>query len=244
MKNTPLIVTNFNQLTYLKNIINWFRWYYPNPVDNPIFIVDNGSTYKPLLEFYNNVICPEAILYTENNYRNNLRDFIDKRIKGKYEYYVISDPDIMPDFNTPPNFLEIWKKYLLEYRLHRVGFNLIIENLPKYLHEKDNIYYNERMLLLDTILVHDGFTGYKAPIDTTFALYSTKNSGWNSPMDGKDWGNSMRLFNAHHLGWYVNPDFLNDEMKYYFETAKYRIPGMPSAGMNNNRPKKYINENN
>jgi hypothetical protein len=240
MKNIPLIIPNFNQLTYLKNLINWWHWYNPGAI---VFIIDNASTYKPLLDFY--AFSADSLVdvrrYQSNDMGSNLRSFIDNQIKDKFDYYVLSDPDIMPHPNTPYNFLEQWMGYIKQ-GFHRVGFNLIIEDLPSWLYHKDWIIGDEKALLGVPVLTNNGFDGYRAPIDTTFALYTTKNSGWYSPMNGEDWSNSLRLFNAFHLGWYVDGENLNPEMDYYFKSARYRVPGQNNAGCNNYRPFKFIEE--
>lgn len=238
MKNIPLIIPVFNQLTYLKNLINWWRWYHP---ENLIHVVDNGSTYKPLIDFYSTIQNDNIGVYRfeQNTFIPNLKEFINNPNIPKFDYYIISDPDIMPHPNTPINFLEIWKSYIDNHNFHRVGFNLITKDLPSYLNEREMIIGNETELLSNKVCSYNGFDAFRAPIDTTFCLYSSKNGGWKSPMDGGDWGNCLRLFDAFHLGWYIDGDNLNPEMKYYFETSKYRVPGEPSAGKNNNRPKKY-----
>lgn len=240
MKNIPIVIPVFNQLTYLKNLINWWKWYCP---EQPIYIVDNGSNYQPLLDLYEQIHGKDNIEvhpFVENDFIRNITLFVGQHINGKYDYYVISDPDIMPHPNTPTNFLQVWLSYLETKNLHRVGFNLIIDDLPVFLNEREMIICNERELLKDREMVaYNGFTGYKAPIDTTFCLYKTSNGGWSAPMSGEDWGNCMRLFNAFHLGWYIDGENLNDEMRHYFETSKYRVPGEPSAGKNNNRPKQF-----
>lgn len=240
MTQIPLIIPVFNQLTYLKNLINWWRWYCPS---QPIYIIDNGSTYQPLLDFLDEIHGKdniEVFPFVENNFIRNMQLFIGQHINGKHEYYVISDPDIMPHPNTPIDFLSVWMQQMESKGYHRVGFNLITDNLPTFLNEREMIIGNERELLQDReVCTHGGFTGYKAPIDTTFCLYKTANGGWNAPMDGNDWGNCLRLFNAFHLGWYVDGDHLNPEMENYFKTSKYRVPGEPSAGANNNRPKQF-----
>lgn len=253
---TPLIIPNYNQLTYLKNIINWWNWYNPG---HPVFIIDNGSDFNsPLGSYYGTLdanytrldsyinygILPNEGVYCfynkENDCASNLKKFIDTCIIGKYDYYCISDPDIMIHPNTPPNFLEVFKDLIDEKGYHHVGFNLITNDLPNWLENKANIVQNESELLSNKKEEYMGFPGYKAPIDTTFAMYTTKNSGWHSPMDGESWSNSLRIFNAFHLGWYINPDFVNPEMDNYFKTSTQHIPGQPSAGRNNNRPNKYI----
>lgn len=239
MKNIPIIIPVFNQITYLKNLINWWRFYHP---ENEIFIVDNRSTYQPLLDFYKKGLDDKTDLhiYSQNTFIPNMTDFINRFIKGKFDFYVISDPDIMPHPSTPGNFLEVMKGYIENKNFHRAGFNLITKDLPLNLNERAMIIGNEAELLAGKeIVAYGGYTGYKAPIDTTFCLYTTKNSGWAAPMNGKDWGNCLRIFEAFHLGWNLDHDNLNEEMKFYFQSSKYRIPGQPSAGSNNNRPKQY-----
>lgn len=239
MKKIPIIIPVFNQLTYLKNLINWWRWYYP---ENPIYIVDNGSTYPPLLEFYKNMGDGNAVVFgfVENNFIENLKGILERSVHPKHDYYVISDPDIMPHPSTPGNFLEVLQNKIEELNLHRAGFNLIIQDLPLNLNERNMIIHNEHELINGKqILEHGPWKGYKAPIDTTFCLYKTANGGWSAPMNGKDWGNCLRLFAAFHLGWHVDHDNLNPEMEFYFQNSKYRVPGEPSAGKNNNRPAKY-----
>lgn len=241
IKNIPLIIPVFNQLTYTRNLINWFRWYYP---ENPIFIVDNGSTYKPLADYYNSIEKYKIYFFTfsENNFISNLGRVLYFDIINNYDYYIISDPDIMPHPNTPPNFLEIFKDAIDNKGFHRAGFGLITDDLPKELNEREMIIGNENALLNKPIPLFFNdkqYEGYMAPLDTTFCLYKRDNGGWSSPMNGNDWGNCLRLFKAFHLGWYVNPNFVNEEMDFYFKSAKYRVPGEPSAGKNNNRPEQY-----
>lgn len=243
IKNIPLIIPVFNQLTYTKNLINWFMWYYP---ENPIYIVDNLSTYDPLLTYYAEPFSNNRNLkiwtYAENDCIKNLQTVIKGHINHNYEYYIISDPDIMPHPNTPPNFLEIFKDAIDNKGFHRAGFGLITDDLPEELNERKMIIGNEAALLNQPIpffYKDKRYDGFKAPLDTTFCLYKRDNGGWSSPMNGNDWGNCLRLFKAFHFGWYLRPDFINEEMDYYFKSAKYRVPGEPSAGKNNNRPEQY-----
>lgn len=241
MKNIPLIIPVFNQLTYLKNLINQFRFYYP---ENPIFIIDNGSAYEPLISNYTHKTFEfthgvKVVRFGENNFIKNLNDFIDNYVKYKYEYYAISDSDISIHPSTPSGFLEDFKA-LIDSGYHRAGFNLITDNLPPHLNKRAEILYNEGLFRAsDPVINVKGFPGYRAPIDTTFCMYTIKNSGWHAPMDGKDWGNCVRLFEAFHLGWHI-PEQINAEMDFYFKTCNKHIAGAPSAGSNNNSPIQYL----
>ena len=235
MKNIPLIILSYNQPTYLKNLINWWKFYNP---ENEIIIVDNASTYLPLLEFYKNPGEGITILhYTENNCRWNLKKALEAI---KCDYYVVSDCDIMPCPDTPPNFLEIFKYCIDRLGYHHVGFCLKIDDLPDFIDNKPEILANETGFWNNkTTIEFKGkeYTGYRAPIDTTLAMYK-KSDGWENPMPVKKWDSSLRIFNSYHLAWYLSPDGINEEMYNYFKTARYRIPGVSSTGVNNYRPKK------
>lgn len=237
IKDIPLIIGNFNQLTYLRNLINWWKWYYP---ENPVVIIDNGSTYEPLLDYCHEIdeIVASVHFYNENDFVNNLNDLISR---SQSEYFIICDPDISPAPNTPPNFLEIFKHAIDHYSFHHAGFDLITEDIPDWNKKKGWIQGDEEALKRGKhtqVINYDGqeYAGVICPIDTTFALYKRDNGGWAAPQTAENWTNSLRLFRAHHLTWYIHPDHVNDEMRHYFATCKKFEPGQVSAGKNNYRP--------
>lgn len=230
IQDIPLIIPNYNQLTYLRNLINWWKWYYPN---NPVYVIDNGSTYKPLLDYYKTIDFVTEVRV--NDFVGNLRRFLDEK---RFPYYCISDPDIMPHPATPFNFLEIFKS-IIDAGYHHVGFDLITNDLPEWNPKAGWIAGDEAALHhREQRFEYEGkvYTGFKAPIDTTFALYCRHNGGWSAPMPSEHWDNSIRLFNAHHLTWYLDKNHLNDEMKHYFSTCLTRDDSKPSAGRNHFRP--------
>lgn len=240
--NIPLVIPNFNQLTYLRNLINWWRYYAPG---QHIYIIDNASDYTDLEDYYDIIIKDPIITvkqYPTNECANNLAHFLTIL---NCDYYCLSDPDISPHPATPPDFLDIFRYCIEKMGYHHVGFNLIIDDLPDWLHEKAMIIENEKhqRRIYDPIEVSylkRKFLGNKSPIDTTFAMYKN-GKGWYAPQEPDDWKNSLRLFDAFHLGWYTHPDHVTPEMDHYFKTSKYRIAGEPvSAGKNNNRPKQYL----
>lgn len=236
----PLVILSFNQPTYLKQLALWWRFFHPDKDKHPIYVFDNGSTSREVIRFVKKEHNDGNIWgcsYSSNNFIPNLTDFINREINGAYEYYCLSDCDILPSPSTPHNYLDIFKG-LIESGYHHAGFGLITDDLPPWLNEREMIIGNENELLKNPV-EYAGHSGFKAPLDTTFCMYTTQNSGWYAPMDGRDWGNCVRMFKAFHLGWYVDGDHLNSEQEFYFRVAKYRVTGQPSAGMNNNRPKQY-----
>lgn len=228
----PFIIPNFNQLSFLRNIVNQILFYYP---DSDIYVVDNGSNYAPLLDFYNISKRLRVFSYPENDFIGNLSSFITYELQS--EYYVITDPDISILPTTPPNFLEVFKA-AIDSGFHHAGFGLKTDDLPEWNPKSKWIQGDENALLsVPVTIAHEGkeYKGFRAPIDTTFALYK-KSNGWSAPMTGEAWNNSVRLFEAYHLTWYLHKDYLNKEMKYYFETAKRRELGKPTAGQNHYNP--------
>lgn len=237
-KDIPFIIPNFNQLYFLRNLVNQLKWYYP---ENQIFVVDNGSTLPELRKYYfecNDIL---AFRYPENDFVGNLSSFIEHEIDA--EYYVISDPDLYIPPYTPPIFLEVFKA-AIEQGYHHAGFGLKTDDIPLWNPKAGWIQGDEKALLSTPVKVMCDFMnlpeahviGHRAPIDTTFALYKRSNGGWTCPMTGEAWSNCIRLFEIYHMTWYLHKDYLNKEMVNYFNTVKKRELGKPTAGVNHYQP--------
>lgn len=223
----PLIIISFNQLTYLRNLINWWGWYYP---ENPYYVIDNNSDYS-MLSYYQ-TLPEESVIMNGTNDVQNVKSFIDEK---KFEYYCISDPDIMPHPATPANFLSMFKFAIDNMGFHHAGFDLITYDIPDWNKKQKWIQGDEAALKKDCIKVNfEGkeYSGHKAPIDTTFSLYKRDNGGWSAPMKPEHWDNSLRILHSFHLPFYLDPDNLNEEMKNYYKTCLSRDDSKPSAGRN------------
>lgn len=233
VKDTCLIIPNFNQLSYLRNLVNQFHFYYP---ENKIYVVDNNSTYQPTLDYYWKNEEVEVHRYATNDFVGNLTHFLEKLDS---EFYIISDADISITPKTPPFFLEVFQK-IIESGVHHVGFDLISDNIPSW-NPKAAWIHGDNMALRTqpySIQWNGGstFHGWKAPIDTTFAMYCKSNGGWSAPMPGEHWSNSVRIFEAFHLPFYEHAEHLNPERKNYYETVLKRDNTKPSAGRNHFNP--------
>lgn len=240
IKDIPFIICNFNQLTYLRNLINQIQWYYP---ENPIVVVDNGSDYAPLLKYYDAIdgVATNGIhvvRYPENDFVKNVTQFVSETFQI-CDYLVLTDPDLSIPPTTPPNFLEIFKTAIDNYGFHHAGFGLKVDDIPSWNPKAGWIQGDEKALLHSPANIQLGgeiYTGYKAPIDTTFALYKRDNGGWSAPMSGEAWSNCIRLFEVQHLPWYLHKGHLNEEMKHYYATCKKRVLGAVTAGSNHYNP--------
>jgi hypothetical protein len=209
-KEIPIVIVNFNQLENLKKLVNYLM---SNGYNN-IHIIDNNSTYKPLLSYYK-VADKRINIYLNNfNYGHMVfwkkSDFFKKFSKG---YYVVTDPDVLPVDECPPDFLNDFFKTLRNLNSkYKVGFSLKIDDIPNNYALKDEVLKWEDKYWKKV----DANGNYIADIDTTFALYRPK------LRTKKFFYTGLRMsfpYEARHLGWYIDSENLSDEQKFYKETV-------------------------
>lgn len=207
-KKIPIIINNRNRITFLLELIkNLEKRGYFN-----IYIIDNNSSYPPLLEYYKN--CPYHVFRLDKNvgYLALWKTDIYKTFIK--DYYVYTDSDVVPIDECPDDFMEFFLTTIKKYKsVEKVGFSLKIDDLPDSFSKKNKVIEWEQCFYekkVDELL-------YLAPIDTTFALYR--------PFMNKDVNHSHQTFrtaypySARHLPWYIDSSNLTDEENYYIENA-------------------------
>lgn len=211
-KSIPIIIISFNQLYYLEKLIDFLI---KNNYNN-IVIIDNNSTYKPLLEYFIKIESIATIHRLKENHGHLVfwknKDLFEKYSKG---YYVVTDADIVPDENCPDDFLKYFMRLLNRYpKFTKVGFSLKIDDIPESNKSKLKILKWEKNFWKSKIATGD----FNADIDTTFALYKPGFIDYKS----KQFYSAIRSkppYIASHGGWYVDNNNLNHEQEYYLETA-------------------------
>lgn len=211
-KNIPIIIISFNQLYYLKKLINFLRY---NGYTN-IVIIDNNSDYAPLLAYFEEIELSIKIHKLSENYGHMVfwkkNELFNLYSKG---YYVVTDADIVPDKDCPSDFLRKFRNILDKNReLSKVGFSLQIDDIPTTNPKKDTIIKWEEKFWKEKTT--DG--NFMARIDTTFALYPPKNQWFLR----KNFYHAIRTnkpYVSKHGGWYLNSKELTEEQKYYQEKA-------------------------
>ena len=204
IKNIPIIINNFNRKeTLLKLIESLEKRGYRN-----IHILDNCSTYPPLLEYYKQ--CPYTIHRLERNF--GFKAIWESKIIEQFRtgYYVYTDSDVVLVDECPDNVLEDMLLYLKKYKLsQKIGLSIRIDNLPDhYKYKQDVIAWESRFWKKQNA---DGL--YRAPVDTTFALYRPRTKLSRHP--------SAKVFRTpypyqlEHLPWYNNSSCLSEEEAYY-----------------------------
>lgn len=203
-KDIPVIINNFNRLRCLKHLISWLE----NSGMTNIHIIDNASTYQPLLSFYEK--CKYKVYLLGRNVGFQALWQTPIFAKFQTDFYIYTDPDILPSENCPLDTVNYFLQLLQKYpQADKVGFGLLINDLPSHYPLKDKVIKWESKFWEHPLEPEV----YQAPIDTTFALYKPNVKGGSELNAIRTGGNYV----ARHLDWYINPDNLSEEEKYYLE---------------------------
>jgi hypothetical protein len=213
-KNIPIIINNFNQLNIIKKMVkDLHKKKYFN-----IIILDNKSTYKPLLDYYKKINTKNCkIIYLDKNYgHKSLWDSgLIKNYKNNYFIYTDADLDIS---NLPDTFVKDFIKISEKYKGFKIGSALKIDDLPDFFKEKQKVIKWEKKFWKSQIGNFKKNILYKSPIDTTFSLYP---KNYN-----KFYLKAIRVGNKYtirHMPWYFNNNNLPEDYKYYLKNKKKNI---------------------
>jgi len=210
VRQYPVIITVRDRLTCLQRLLSWLE----TAGQKNIWLCDNGSSYPPLVEFLN--ATNHHVVFNKFNLGHRapwLSGLVPQL--GNEKYFIVSDPDVVPDENTPSDVFEIFEHMLHSNpKIDKVGFSLRIDELPDHFIHKSDVITWETQFWQE--VYWPGF--YKAPIDTTFAMYR--------PGLGHQNGNSLRSappYTARHLPWYQDFANLSEEDEYYVKHSDHLI---------------------
>lgn len=207
-KQTPIIINNFNRLDFLRRLIERLeRDGYRN-----IYIIDNASSYAPLLAYYDSLPYPVFRLSENIGYLSFWKTGIYKRFRN--QYFVYTDSDVIPSEDCPADFLAHFYTLLKRYpRASKVGFSLRIDDLPSCFAHREQVIAWESRFWQSPLSKETEIPAYRAAIDTTFALYRPNVRG------GAYFHDFMirtgKPYTACHLPWYNDSNNLSDEEQYY-----------------------------
>lgn len=202
----PIFIISYNRVSCLKDLIAWLE----NAKYKNIIIVDNASTYPPLLEFLKETSCKVEYLPQNMGHLAVWKcGLFDDMLKN--QYYVVTDCDVIPDTECPLDIVEHCHHLLKKLpSLTKVGPSLRIDNIPDSFAKKQQVVEWESQFWRETI---DAFPLYKAPIDTTFALYRPgiypENRKWFAS------GRTFPPYQACHTPWYDDTQNPTEEMQHY-----------------------------
>jgi hypothetical protein len=219
-RSLPVVINSFNQYTYLKNLLEKLE----SDGFRNFMIVDNNSTYTPLLAYYdelNKSGKAAVIFYGENKGPHFFH------MKGVYKLFgslphIYTDPDLDYDF-LAPTFLTELMTVSEKYSMFKVGPALQIPQ-PSEIDEtmycvQDGVkwsiadwesrYWKEQ--------VDEGLF-YPGHIDTTFHLFNPTYFKVGSDLiDGIRVGKDGFVFK--HIPWYKDKHIPSQEKSHYAHSA-------------------------
>jgi hypothetical protein len=202
----PVIITVRDRLTPLLQLVKWLE----SVGQRELWFCDNASTYPPLLAFLK-----------ETKYRVHYNNFnLGHRAPwlsglvpelGHDRHFIVTDPDVVPTAECPKDALPMFKRTLEQHPdIDKVGFSLKLDDLPNHYRHKKNVLLWEGQFWKEKV----GNKLFRAPIDTTFAMYR--------PGQGHENGKSLRTappYEARHLPWYQDSRNQTEEDRYYAANA-------------------------
>lgn len=208
MYNTPIFITNFNRLSTTERLVDQLLvlGY------DIIFVLDMGSTYKPLLEYYNTNHHIRTV-YLENAGQQALwkTGLISHYIH--HPWIAITDSDIELNENTPKNFVEELINVAKDFRVDKAGLALKIDDLPNnfltsIIKPIEQQYWEKRL--------HHEKEIYDAALDTTFSVIRpNRQFQYNAVRVAGD-------FTCKHIPWYTDFNNLSEEEQFFIDKADTR----------------------
>lgn len=194
----PIIINNRDRLTTTRRLAERLKELrYEN-----ITILDNASTYAPLLQWYKE--CPFNVRMLNENVGQLAgynRGEIGKYPSGSWVVYTDSDIELSED--TPHNFISYMALKAEQYHFSKIGLALKIDDLPdaeypNWVKGWESKYW-EQKIEPDLYIAH---------VDTTFCLVKA-----GLPFSYS----ALRLggrYTAKHIPWYLDYSNLSEEEQY------------------------------
>lgn len=205
MFETPIIINNFNRLTTTRRLADDLsKMGYKR-----IIILDNSSTYPPLLEWYET--CPYEIKRFNVNY-GELALYNSGFISNFVGWVVYTDSDIQLNHKTPVDFIQRMQELGDRYNINKVGLALRIDDLADDIDYRINVRNWESRYWQHEVEKDI----YMSEVDTTFCILRA-----GLPFQYE----ALRIagdFTAYHIPWYTNFSSLDEEETYYMKHASDR----------------------
>jgi hypothetical protein len=201
-------------------------------VNENIFLIDKGSDYPPLRDYYNELE-KEGIHIIYSNPMvggpdgpgglNDLHIEIDQ-YKGKFDYYAVTDPDISLE-GCDEDILDIYAQLLERYsEIDIVGPMLKIDDIPEEYPPREwcfrrhvDQFWSKKPEKIE--LNKKDVYFQKAKIDSTFGLLRSTKS-YVRLLDG------IRVYTpyeAKHLDWYILPTAITEDQQHYMDNSNELI---------------------
>ena len=202
----PIIINNYNRYSAFIKLVSWLR----SAGFKNIIVLDNESTYPPLVEYYKNN-ANFKLVQLGGNFGHLALWETGYYKKVRNGYFIYTDPDVFPVNECPHDLISYLLDLLWKYpEILKVGPGLRLVDIPDDYAQKEKVLEWEAKYWAHPVEREV----YRATIDTTFALYRPRVlHDTTSP--------ALRTgepYVMHHSPWYEASDFLSEEEVFYRAT--------------------------
>ena len=218
----PLYIPTFNNPTYTRNFLN--------QVDglnfSQIIILDNKSTYQPMIDLLDQIDSKYEVIRLEENYGPHYILRNPEYYKTLPDIFSLSDPDVEFPKNISGNFQEEMIKIGIKYRFGKVGFAIEVPSENEFLElvvnldgKLRNMHEWEQQFWQNEIdKTTSGDPIFQTTLDTQFAIY---NKEFFNPEERYK---ALRIggkYTSKHLGFYKESIVPKEESDFYRSVSKF-----------------------
>lgn len=205
VEEIPVVINNRNRNEYLAILVNWLL----AQGMKRIIIIDNNSTYPPLLRYYS-VLESRGIEIIRLDFNGGAYSIWETDIYKEIwkDYYIYTDSDLVPIEECGIEGLRFLFDNLKKHKeIGKIGFGIKIDDLPNSFERKQ--YMIDCEIKYWQKKISDNL--YDAKVDTTFAIYAPYQKG----------GPTLKAYRSgppllvRHLPWYVDSKNKTEEEVYY-----------------------------
>lgn len=217
-----VFINNYNRVSTLKPMVEQVLGF--DDLDE-VVIIDNNSTYPPLLAYYENLPAGVRVIRLPQN-MGHLAAWTSGVVETHGGlYYAVSDPDL--DLSgVPADCLSHLVDGLRRYPYYnKCGLSLEVNDLPVNRPTVMSVLEHERTMWQNPL--DEEFFG--CTCDTTFAVYyKPRVVPFNYKKVGGDFTFALRAnrpYTARHTPWYLDPATPSDEDIYYWQSCRHDSTG-------------------
>ncbi|MEO9168669.1 MAG: glycosyltransferase family A protein [Aestuariivirga sp.] len=216
----PVVIPTFNNVTYCKNMIEQLR----ERGALEIIVFDNASTHKPMRKFLASPPKHVSVFAGAENLGPFHAIMNPMCLALLPNYFCVTDPDLEFGSDMPNSFLRELAQLTHRFKVGKAGLALDISD-RELMHQKEfpmatgpfTIWDWEKQFWKKSVgTTTGGDPIYRAPIDTTLAVY---NKLYYRP---KKYWDAVRVagrYTCKHLPWYKSNGLPAEEETYYRSRA-------------------------
>lgn len=208
----PVYVNVFNRLTLTRKFCEQIA-----ALENAVpIIIDNNSTWEPLLDWYQH--CPFEVVRLSENLGHHAPWKCGATGRPNDGFYCVTDCDLDLE-GVPADLLDVLRTPLTSCirgacGIKKCGVSLRINDLPS---SQTDVVKWEQQFWRRPIA---GGKYYRAPIDTTLCMYPASLPVFMATrVVGIPTLRAGGPYTARHMPWYLDPTNLDEENANYFATA-------------------------